>query len=152
MPISFTYDKNSPLSSGIFGEDLRVTLKRAELPLFLQCKITGAKWALDEGCQIEIQEAILLAGSATPALVGWNVYALLTNSERAALLQELRKQADAVFLGWRAGQVSLVPGVEIGMRPVADLGPRPSFPHHSCDNICVTEGCENMPLTPESDA
>lgn len=54
--------------------------------------------------------------------------------------------------------VSLVPGGKIGMRPVtesfADLGPRqrPSFQHHSCDNICVTEGCENMPLTPESDA
>lgn len=130
MPITFSFDKNSPMSSGVSGDDLRITLKRSGLPLFLQCRITGTKWALDEGCQIVVTEAILLAGSATPALVGWNVYPLLTQAEQTELLQELHRQARAAFLGWRAASEvkQVVPGGKVGMRPVtesfADIGPR----------------------------
>lgn len=150
MPISFSFDKNRPMSVGVSGEDLRITLKRSGLPLFLQCRFVGSKGALDDGCQVEVTEAILLSGSATPALVGWNVYAMLTNAEQALLNEELRKQANTTFMGWRAGSkvAELVPGGAIGARPVREdftNFPRPSFPHHSCDNICVTDGCENMP-------
>lgn len=96
--ISFNYDKNHPFVTGVVGYDIRVILKRGGLPVFLQCRITGEKWVMDEGFRVlEIQEAILLSGSVTPALVGWNVYPLLPKSESDELMKEIRVQVAKAF-------------------------------------------------------
>lgn len=97
--ISFKNYPNHPFVTGIVGDDIRVTLKRGGLPVFLKCRITGEKWALDEGFRVlEIQEAILLSGSVTPTLVGWNVYSILTCDENAELLKQIREQVNTAWI------------------------------------------------------